>query len=325
MPMRSAAAATARAEAEPDKTRVDATDSFEQWHAVTCRNYSGSELARDEDAPFAAHIEMRPFGALGLSDVWSNAGAAKLLREAAHVRRDQRDHFMLFHVTAGEIGVDQDGRQAVARAGDFFVYDQTRPVNLDFAPVYRAWMLSIPRPMLDARVGGTRRFTARRIAGTSKLGALANSVIGQLDGFGPETRPDIIDRIATSTLDILATAIAAEAQGTLPGAATEHRLLDAAKAFLQENLHEPALDIAAISRALGTSPRSLSRAFAREGTTPMRWLWRQRLQACNAALAEGRARNVTEAAFTYGFTDLSHFSRAFRKAFGRPPGSVRRR
>jgi hypothetical protein len=37
----------------------------------------------------------------------------------------------------------------------------------------------------------------------------------------------------------------------------------------------------------------------------MRWLWKQRLEASRSALIEGRARNVTTAAYSSGFTDLS--------------------
>ncbi|MGR3715258.1 MAG: helix-turn-helix domain-containing protein [Thermohalobaculum sp.] len=303
---------------------VDPGDSFEQWHEVTCRNYSRSECERDRREPFAAHIAMRQFGALGLSAIGSGAGVAKLRRTATHIRGDQRDHFMLFLVTVGEIGIDQDGREASASASGFFLYDQTRPLVVDFKTAYRARMLSIPRPMLTARIGGTRDFSARSISGSSKLGALVATLIGQLDGFGPETRPDIVERIGASTLDFIAAAIAVEAGGTLPGDGTEHRLSGAAKAFLRANLADSALDVATIARALNTSTRSLNRAFALEGTTPMRWLWLLRLDAAHRALATGRARNVTDAAFAHGFNDVSHFSRAFRNAFDTPPRSVLR-
>ncbi|MBS0560907.1 MAG: helix-turn-helix domain-containing protein [Proteobacteria bacterium] len=303
---------------------VDAGNSFEEWHEVTCWNYSRSEFERDRHERFAAHITMRQFGALGLSTIESGVGVAKLRRTAIHIRGDQRDHFMLFLVTAGEIGIDQDGREASASASDFFLYDQTRPLVVDFKTTYRARMLSIPRPMLTARVGGTRDLTARSIAGGSKLGALVATLIGQLDGFGPETRPNIVERIGASTLDFIATANAVEAGGTLPGDQTEHRLSAAAKAFLRANLDDPALDAATITRALNTSPRSLNRAFALEGTTPMRWLWLLRLDAAHRALATGRTRSVTDAAFAHGFNDVSHFSRAFRNAFGTPPRSVLR-
>jgi AraC-like DNA-binding protein len=39
---------------------------------------------------------------------------------------------------------------------------------------------------------------------------------------------------------------------------------------------------------------------------------------------EGSARNVTEAALDHGFSDVSHFCQAFRKAFGCTPSSLLR-
>ena len=308
-----------------EKTSFSSDDSFEEWHEVTCRNYSRSEFKRDAGEPFSANIVLRTYGALGLTDGWSDGGAASLTRSPAHLRTDSRDHFTLFYVTAGAIGIEQEGRQVLGKPGDFFVYDQARPIGLEFKSVYRAWMIGIPRPMLESRVVNTRSYTARAIGNTSNMGRLVGSIIGQMDMFGADTQPGILDRIGNSTLDLVATALAAEAGGTIPGSGMEHRLLGAAVAFLRANLDDATLDLETIARRLHTSPRSLNRAFASEGTTPMRWLWQQRLEACNRAISEGRVKNITEAAFSYGFSDTSHFSRAFRKAFGRSPSSLRQR
>jgi len=324
-PVGSQAANMTRARACSDTSTVDAGDSFELWHQVTCRNYSNSELKRPSDSAFSARISMRPFGALGLSDVSSCMGAAQLIRGPEDIRKDQRDHFMLFLVTEGEIGVAQDGREARAQAGDMFLYDQTRPLTLTFQQRYRSWMLSIPRPMLEARLLRARAVTANRIAGDTALGALVGTTLRQLDGFGADTRAEIADRIAASTVDIVATALDGETGGGTADYSGQHRLLANAEGFLRANLHDTELTIETIARALNTSPRTLNRAFAGEGTTPMRWLWRQRLEACNRALADGRVASVTEAAFSFGFNDVSHFSRAFKKAFGKSPRVIRRR
>lgn len=55
----------------------------------------------------------------------------------------------------------------------------------------------------------------------------------------------------------------------------------------------------------------------------MRWLWQQRLAASYQALAEGRGRRVTDVAMAFGFSSPSHFSRAFREAFGCSPQALR--
>src|ERR1700722_13326450 len=67
------------------------------------------------------------------------------------------------------------------------------------------------------------------------------------------------------------------------------------------------------------SLRTLNRLFAKIGTTPMRWVWQRRLQASHSALSEGCATSVTDAAFQFGFSEVSHFSRSFKAEYGVSP------
>lgn len=74
------------------------------------------------------------------------------------------------------------------------------------------------------------------------------------------------------------------------------------------------------------SSRSLS-AFKRDfkvlyRTTPGKWLLQKRLQHAKALLQQ-HGMNVTEAAYESGFENLSHFSRAFKTAYGVSPSDIR--
>ncbi len=297
-------------------------DGFDHWHQVTCRNFSLSECQWSSHQAFRARISSRQFGPLALSDAHGlHVEDIRMTRGPAEIRKDQRDHFMLYLVLNGQIDLAQDGRQTSALAGDLFLYDQTMPFSLDFHQT-NAILVNVPRPLLVSRTPNVRRLTARRIAGTSKIGALAGSLVRHMGAFDEATQPGIADRLAMSAMDILATALESELGGDEALQKERHRLLPRVERYMLAHLHETDLDLESIARAQSIAPRTLSRLFAAKGTTPIRWLWQQRLAASYKALSEGRVDNVTDAALSTGFSDMSHFSRAFKREFGQLPHTV---
>ena len=86
--------------------------------------------------------------------------------------------------------------------------------------------------------------------------------------------------------------------------------------YVQVNLDREDLTPSRMAEVAGMSLCSLNREFAALGTTPMRWVWTQRLSASHQALSERRVKSVTEAAMQCGFNELAHFSRSFRTPTG---------
>ncbi len=93
-------------------------------------------------------------------------------------------------------------------------------------------------------------------------------------------------------------------------------------AYARARLDDDTLTPERLAAAGGVSVRTLNRLFGTHGTTPMRWVWTQRLEASRAALAQGQSTSVTEAAFAHGFRELAHFSRSFKKTFGVTPHAM---
>ncbi len=308
-------------------TAVRPGDCFDHWHQVTCRDFSVTECRPVPDRHFRAEVTIRTFGSFAINDIWSSTPAEnriRVTRGPADIRRDPRDYFMLWLALEGEAALAQNGREARMQNGDLVLHDQSQPFVLQFAEHSRAIMISIPRPLLTARLPAASRLTAQRIPQGSKLGAFAGSIVRQLAEFDEPANDEVIARLGTSALDIFATALEAELTDQSELAPAHSKRLTQVKRYILANLHDSSLDLDAIARAQNIAPRTLNRLFAAEGTTPIRWLWQQRLAASFKALAEGRVNQITDAALNFGFSDLSHFSRAFKAAFGRSPHMVRR-
>jgi len=89
--------------------------------------------------------------------------------------------------------------------------------------------------------------------------------------------------------------------------------------ILRERLAEPPT-LEELGRLVGCSPFHLSRQFSdATGLTIPQCLRQARLERA-AELLRGGRHNVTEAALAVGYNSLSHFTVAFREAFGCCPG-----
>ena len=84
------------------------------------------------------------------------------------------------------------------------------------------------------------------------------------------------------------------------------------------------LEIEAFAQMCHRSLSTFKRDFRRHyGTSPGRWLLERRLER-SASLLQTTQFNVTEIMFESGFVDPSHFARAFKEKFGRPPSEFRK-
>ncbi len=87
---------------------------------------------------------------------------------------------------------------------------------------------------------------------------------------------------------------------------------------LRDHLDEP-IDLAAMSKRAGLSPRQFERIFARvSGENPRAYLRRHRLERAAARLRASRARILT-IAIEACFESHEAFMRGFRQGFGKTP------
>ncbi|MDW6024723.1 helix-turn-helix transcriptional regulator [Mesorhizobium sp. BAC0120] len=106
-------------------------------------------------------------------------------------------------------------------------------------------------------------------------------------------------------------------------AAARRRLM---RQDILQNLSDPGLNIDTIAHRQGVTPRYIQRLFEREGTTFTEFVRDSRLDLAFRLLKERDADSnmITAIAYDVGFSDLSTFSRAFRRRFNATPSQIRR-
>jgi AraC-like DNA-binding protein len=101
-------------------------------------------------------------------------------------------------------------------------------------------------------------------------------------------------------------------------------IVDRVRAHALAHLGER-LTLSRLAAVAGCTPFHLCRAArTATGSTLHAWLVRLRLQVSLEHVAEPRS-DLTAVALDHGFSSHSHFSEAFRRAFGIPPSEFRRR
>ena len=100
----------------------------------------------------------------------------------------------------------------------------------------------------------------------------------------------------------------------------EEKIVDEAR------LTDPALDAETVAAAAGVSVRYANAVLAEHDTSIMRFIQARRLERCRQALDDPSQthRTVSEIAYGWGFSDMTHFGRKFRAAYGLLPSEHRK-
>jgi AraC-like DNA-binding protein len=239
--------------------------------------------------------------------------------------RDDAGHFILSYLKQGNAIVLQDGREARVSAGDIVLFDPSRPVRIKAAMRVHSFDLGAAQmktllPQVDA-------LTSIALKQDGGAGSILRCVLDELIAASGSLDDEVSDRIAEAVPHLVAAALTAmpEASRVAPGRMEAYHLARI-RGFVRDHLRRADLSPEMIGRRVGLSTRRVHELFGSQQTSLMRWIWQERLQRCRDELAAPALRNrsVAEIAFSWGFTNQAHFSRAFRAETGLAPRDFRR-
>jgi AraC-like DNA-binding protein len=294
---------------------VHPRDKIAYWVDELCRTVARADCEPRRDQLFFGEIYADTLGCIGA--VTYSLVAQVFTRSPRQTAHQPANIFTFGLQLAGDGLASQDGRDTVLRPGELVLIDAMRPSRLAFAGSFVRTTLAFPRSTLLRRLGHAEHFIGKPIDGTMGVGGLLSPLLRELPSRANTVPAALQERVAENLLDLIATALLAD-RGEAP--LSPGMTLVQVKVWIEAHLGEP-LSADCIAAACCLSVRHLNRLFRHESTSLMRYVWKRRLARCHRDLSDPamRKRLVSDIAFSAGFNDFSHFSRAYRARYGCTP------
>lgn len=305
-----------------DTRTVRQDERFAYWRDVVCEHFVLADSLNRSQGSFDARLTSGRLGAFELGaleapdHLWS--------RKRVDIRQDDQDDFLMSYLVEGRGHLAQSGRIVRQLPGDIVIYDARRPFEYELAA--RTIVFKMPRGIMLSQARDGDRLGATRIgAGNPLRDVLGSMLVRCADpGILASSKAVANAHLGAGIVNMLLALVDLDTGDHRGASRAQGAQLDRAKRFAIANLGNAALTATEIASGVGVSPRTLNRLFAQTGTTPMRWLWQQRLDACHREISTGGIPRVTDVALRFGFNELSHFSRSFKAAYGVTPQSLLR-
>jgi len=252
-----------------------------------------------------------------------DCGVSKRLER--HMSNEDSQYYFACMPLKGSLGIKHHGRYCELSAGKLGFVTTDEEYTIEMSKYLDAIWLRVPVALLRSYVVSMDEMLAHPFDISQGIGgAVLGLMCGSLKGSGV-LGAKAANLVEQSMLGLLGEII----NGALysdEGATTLHRqkILARAREFIEAHLCDEDLTPQRIAETIGISQRYLSELFAAEGSSTMRWVQKRRLERCRMELElRGIGHQlIREIAYSFGFSNISSFNRAFKAHYGHSPKSL---
>jgi len=293
------------------------TDDFDKWIS-NINDICGPFLASPMGGGFSGSVE-KVGGALDMSRV--NIRGADLYRTPKEIQKSGiPDFFCVFQIRGCSL-VEQAGNRSSLMPGDIVLVDSALPFRFSYQNMSQQISLILPRQIIERILNLSKVELGVKIPADSHIARFASKLVIEA------SRHENLDiEEGAAILDSLATLIKPSVLKSVHSSEPYDKIFRTASEFVKDNIGEPGLNASMVANSVGTSVRSLHRAFAGNSITLSEYVKAQRLEMCADYIKANSGRlSLTEVVYRYGFGSSSYFSTAFKGRFGMTPSDFKKR
>ncbi|MFJ8439325.1 AraC-like ligand-binding domain-containing protein [Kitasatospora griseola] len=299
--------------------QLSAAEHAERWHAAVATAYVPMAVEFLEDEPSRGTIAAHRLGPMRVLQV--QAGPQAVTRTRRMIAGDDSAALILTLQQRGTSLKGQDGRESLIRPGAFSLTDASRTFRKRMGEDFVFTSFHFPRAALDVEERDLRALTATAFDPAAGSAALVATYLAGMAREASALDEAVGRRAAATVLDLLALLVDDRCGRDRPNGLRAAASLERVKDHIRRNLGDPDLSPSGIAEANHISLRFLHKLFQQEGTTVGAWTRTQRLDRCSRDLRRATVDELGVAGIArrWGFVNSSHFSRAFRAAYGMTP------
>jgi AraC family transcriptional activator of tynA and feaB len=303
--------------------QVHQRDRFDYWHEVACRDVVEHDSKPRCRGTFRAELRAGSIGRLNFASFQNSEMV--VTHTTRHLSRTNADELFICRQCRESVVVEQGGQQVVLEPGDVTLLDPSLAYKGWFSDRSEVLIVKVQRTQLESRLGKTRDLLAHKPAAVE--GRLASAYLSMLpslaDGLGSAE-----GLVEAHLLDLIALSFGRASDERMPRRSSARALVRTRLCTeIEARLSDRTLHASTVANAAGVSVRYANAVLADENTSLMQLIQAMRLARCRQALEDStqRHRTVSEIAYGWGFSDMTHFGRRFKAAYGVLPSEHRRR
>ena len=291
-----------------------------------CEIYGRTILKHDiepiGDRPFEIESALYNVPGLGLASTMITP-----CRAPRHRRHVSGDDLVLNIGIIGARAAQQRNRETAVGEGEAILMSGADPGIVTIPATSRITSIRVPLAVLRPKIADIEDRVLRAIPARNPALLL---LIGYVSGFwraNAAATPGLRDSFVTHVHDLVALTLGAggDPREQAQGRGLRAARLSAILRTIETRSDDPELSAVAVASHLGVTPRYVHLLLEDTGRSFSQHLMKTRLDKAAALLRDPkwRSRRVTEIALEAGFSDISYFSRAFRRHFSLTPSDIR--